>query len=124
MKKDIPYQFLSLLFVFGTMLLQAQYPGSPATKERIGLFTDRNLYVSGEQILFTACLYDPEHPEVIPAGKVLYGELITPDGYRVTQGKYPLADGKATGCMVIPAETITGTFYLKAYTKSMRNEGP
>jgi hypothetical protein len=55
---------------------------------------------------------------------VLYVELITAGGQPVVQAKFPLSAGRAEGTLAIPEETLTGDYYLKGYTRWMRNQGP
>ena len=124
MKHVIKYTYLLPVIFFGLSTLYAQDKGSAEYSERISLFTDRGMYVSGEKVLFTACAFNPSHPDETAISKVLYCELITPDGSSIAGGKYPLEQSKCKGCMEIPGETVSGIYYLKAYTRFMRNEGP
>jgi len=92
--------------------------------ERIDLHTDRYLYAVGETINFMATTFlTPGHP---PAGtsKVLYLELMSPDGSSLARAKYPFTSSTSTGSFSIPANLLTGHFYLAAYTKWMRNFSP
>jgi hypothetical protein len=84
----------------------------------------RNPWISGEKILFTACIFYNSESEEPALSKVLYCELISPDGSRVTGGKYPLENSLSHSCLEIPGEIVSGTYYLKAYTRFMRNQGP
>ena len=93
-------------------------------RESVHLFSDRNLYAVDETIYFVA-----DHRLTGPAGEhgwsgVLYVELIASNGQPLVQGKYPISGGKAEGAIHIPAESVTGDYYLKAYTRWMRNQGP
>jgi hypothetical protein len=91
---------------------------SPA--EIFRLFTDRNMYVIGEVIRFSAV--DPV--EMDSADRVLYVELITPDGKQIKGGKFLLGKGKTNGCLEIPEDLLSGFYYIRAYTRVMRNLGP
>jgi hypothetical protein len=51
-------------------------------------------------------------------------ELITQTGEEVVQGKFPLDRGGSSGTMQIPQGILTGNYYLKCYTRWMRNAGP
>lgn len=95
---------------------------SQPVKEKVILFPDRNLYISGEHIQFSA-LIRPEGDRAA-VSRILYCELITPRGIRMTGGKYASNNSIVNGHLAIPTDLITGIYYLKAYTKSMRNEGP
>lgn len=111
---------LLFIFVLLSALLSGQNP-SLITGERVQLITDRSLYVSGENIRFVAALIQGGE---VSESRVLYAELITPDGSRVYGAKFPITNGIAEGSLPIPPELISGTYYCRAYTRVMRNEGP
>jgi hypothetical protein len=120
---------LKALFIFVSILIAfIKVSGQPGKvqpiRERVIATTDRSLYVAGENILFSACLLNSEENTSNANHSVLYCELITPAGYRVAGGKFLVEKGKSEGCIVIPNEIITGYYYLRAYTKLMRNYGP
>jgi hypothetical protein len=56
--------------------------------------------------------------------RVLYCELIAPDGNKIAGNKYLIKNSSAFGYLAIPKDIITGIYYLRAYTKFMRNSGP
>jgi hypothetical protein len=93
---------------------------STPPKEAFRLFTDRNMYIIGEAIRFSAV----DAVEKDSAEKVLYVEMITPEGTRITGGKYPIDKGLTHGCIEIPEDLLSGYYYIRAYTRSMRNYGP
>jgi hypothetical protein len=113
------------------LLLLLAHPGKlwPQEAENVTagsvleVFTDRNLYVAGEPVLISAVLKGKESEQTVIDEKVLYCELIAPDGSRITGAKFPLEKRIGQGCLRIPEETITGNYYLKSYTRAMRN-GP
>lgn len=93
-------------------------------REQLQVFTDRNIYAVDETIYFAA-----EHRVSGPLGdlpwsSVLYVELLASDGEALVQGKYKLAGGRAKGSLHVPAESMTGNYILKCYTRWMRNAGP
>ena len=92
--------------------------------EQVSLFTDRSIYAVNETIHFEA-LYQVSGP-VGENGwsTVLYVELITSGGQTVLQAKFPLSAGRSEGTLAIPEEALTGDYYLKSYTRWMRNQGP
>lgn len=108
------------LVLTGVCLLSAGVTGQPSGRqENVALFTDRTLYVTGEQILFSGML----RSESDSVEKILYVELVTPDGRSITGGKFSLENRVAHGCLHIPGEVISGNYYLRAYTRFMRNFG-
>ncbi|MGE5419969.1 MAG: hypothetical protein ACM3UT_07265 [Chloroflexota bacterium] len=95
---------------------------SQPVKERVILFPDRNLYISGELIQFSAFIRSQN--DSFAGSRILYCELVTSDGRSMASGKYATVNSTVSGSLVIPPELISGIYYLKAYTKAMRNEGP
>ena len=92
--------------------------------EKVVLFTDRSLYIAGEQINFKASVFSDSNSNGSGPVHILYCELVTPDGKKVVGNKYPVSQLEAEGCIFIPKDLITGTYYLRAYTRMMLNYGP
>lgn len=112
---------LSILYAFS---VAAQQAGRPDNHERVALITDRSLYITGEQIQFSAVVYNESDPHAPTGNSVLYSEIITTDGIRVAGEKFPVQNGKSEGCIRIPADILSGIYIFRAYTRLMRNEGP
>ena len=129
----LPYQLLLVAILLGSartsLLAQSPYDTEYAReaekiREEVHFFTDRNFYAVNESIHFVA-----EHRvegSVASAfwSSVLYVELVAPSGNPVAQGKYLLIGGRATGSLQVPASALTGDYYLKCYSRWMRNQGP
>ena len=123
---------LAVALFQGAMELQAQSspfdPGwreeAARIKETLTCFTDRGLYVVEEAIQFRAILHDSRPSHYLPWSRVLYVELVYADGASLASGKYPVIEGKVTGEILIPADLLSGAYYLRAYTRWMRNFGP
>lgn len=91
--------------------------------EEIVLFTDRDIYLSGEKIWFSAkCTVHGYEDQQL--SRVLYLELFNASRKSIAQAKYRITDFFAQGVLVIPSEFISGNYYLRAYTNYMRNFGP
>ncbi len=127
--------FLLLYQLIGQHASAQDYlPKDPV--ESIRLFTDRSLYITGEFICFSATLLledeqFPPNPHMIrnpshqaSSSRVLYLEIIDPKGRQVLGNKFPVMDYRSLGRIRIPEELSTGIYYLRGYTKSMRNKGP
>ena len=101
--------------------IRSQGLADGAAGERLQVSTDRTLYVSGEKCFFSAVLFHV--PDTIEGqfSRTLYCELITPDGKKIASRKYTLENSSAEGCFGIPEETISGIYFLKFYTRFMRN---
>ncbi len=100
------------------------YKEASLITEHLEVFTDRSLYVVNEQIHFRADLIT----QGVVAGRawstVLYAELISNKGLPISRGKFPLNNGVCEGNLPIPAHMLTGMYFLKCYTRWMRNWGP
>jgi hypothetical protein len=128
-----PYQLLIFAILMGlaTTPVFAQSPfdaeqreEAKQIREQIQVFTDRSVYAVDETIHFRA-----DHRVSGPIGEnpwssVLYVELIASTGEALAQGKYQIYWGKAEGAISIPTASLTGNYYLKCYTRWMRNQGP
>lgn len=120
MKRTATCYFILLILVLQTSGLRSQ-DLLTGQGERIQVCTDRTLYISGEKIFFTAIIFNEKHHFADEFSRIYYCELIRPDGSRVSGGKYLLHNRSGSGCLTIPEETITGIYYLKFYTRFMRD---
>jgi len=135
--------FFCTLFILVTSKLNGQ--NYNINNEKIELLTDRTLYISGENIQFSVYLFNSKLNNISTPiinsfdnldahnmsvqnkktniSKIVYVELISPDGEKVYGGKFLVENSISSGCIAIPKETITGNYYVRAYTKFMRNSG-
>jgi len=124
--KRIALQIYCMLFLslVGFSVLNGQQSNTNQTSEKVVLFSDRTLYIAGERILFSAFLQSGSRPDQDEPSRVLYCEIISPDGNKIAGNKYLINNSLASGYLAIPDDIITGFYYLRAYTKFMRNYGP
>lgn len=94
------------------------------TKEQYRIITDRSAYITGEKIRFRIFNSAPNKLKEIDWSKIYYLELISPAGYSHARVKLPLDSSGSTGSIQIPKNMSSGTYYLKGYTRWMRNDGP
>jgi hypothetical protein len=92
--------------------------------ENLVVFTDRSMYAVNESIQFSAILQSGEKPYHGLGSKVLYAELVNALGTSVAKGKFLLTDNRSGGHLLIPSGLLSGTYYLRSYTRWMRNFGP
>ena len=92
--------------------------------EKVDCFTDRSLYITEEVIRFSARVQTVGLPDNRDWSSILYVELISADGEREASGKFPVQDKLCKGEIAIPGEILTGNYYLRCYTRWMRNRGP
>jgi hypothetical protein len=117
---------LVIVVLIELFMLQAIKANIPVDQnqpvEKIFLHTDRTLYVSGENIEFSAFILNSDHSG---AGvQIMFCELITPDGNKIKGGKFRISSSLSSGNLLIPQELVSGIYYLRAYTKGMRIMGP
>lgn len=131
-------QIRTTVLFLALFALHLKSGAQPTQKERVDLYieniqliTDRSVYGITELVTFKAfySLKSKSTGEFIqtndlPWSKVLYLELITPDGQALFQGKYALSPDGAEGTFSIPENILTGNYYLRAYTRWMRNFSP
>jgi len=90
-------------------------------RERIELLTDKNSYLSGEDIVVTVTTTNAGR-QAVEFSKVAYVELT--DTNRVhAQLMMVVENATGRGILSIPGNLPTGYYRLRAYTRYMRNEG-
>lgn len=81
------------------------------TKNGFGLLTDREAYVSGEQMLVK--VYHPSDN----LSKIVYLDLINPFGDRVAGATLEFNGDQASGFLTLPDSISTGSYLLRSYLK-------
>jgi len=113
-------RFLITAVLLGLGLLA----GAQVRHEGLLLLTDRGYYISGETIQYRAFYRKPAESMDTEWSRILYVELIQPNGTPLVQSKLEIDASGVMGTMHIPEGLSSGTYYLKAYTRWMRNCGP
>lgn len=104
--------------------LRALSVGYIMPQERVYLHFDNNAYFLGETIWFKAFVtsHDVDRPTTV--SKVLYVELLAPEGYVVKTEKYKIgADGTCHGEFFMDTAYLSGFYEIRAYTRYMLNWG-
>jgi len=98
----------------------------PATLvwEDCRILTDRSIYVAGEDIRFSLFYRRPDGPDGTDWSKVFYVELVSPSGDAFSRTKIKIDSTGPGGVVEIPMDLPSGTYFLKGYTKWMKNYGP
>jgi hypothetical protein len=89
--------------------------------EQLFLHTDRNAYVTGEQVLFKVYYFLNATFNKDSLSKIVYLELVDENGQSQAVGKYPIECGLANGHLSIPLGINSGYYTIYAYTKWMMN---
>ncbi len=125
MKPFINILILTCTLFVGWPSSLAQLPckALPLPQEQVTLHLDRNVCLAGETIWFKAwCFVDGQLGREL--SRVLYVELFDEEGTAIVQNKYLLRGHKAAGAIQVPVDAPTRYYYLKAYTRYMRNFSP
>ena len=110
-------KILLLLTVLLTVTVQAQ----DRVVERTYLTTDRDVYVAGETLWYSAFCLDVAKGTLSRVSSVAYVELHDAEKM-VASGKVALLDGRGAGQLSIPGSLPTGNYRLVVYTAQNRAE--
>ena len=100
------------------------YGEASLIREHVEVFTDRSMYAVNEHINFRADIVVEGLPEGRIWSSILYAELVSTTGTSLARAKFDLSDHACYGMLPIPAGALTGNYFLKCYTRWMRNAGP
>ena len=89
--------------------------------ERIYVITDRDVYISGDDVWCSLFCFDANTASYSDFSAIAYLELLSTDGTACT-AKISLLNGRGAGVFRIPAGTPTGNYRLVAYTALNANE--
>jgi len=90
-------------------------------RENLHLFTDRSLYTAAETVYFRIYNLSNELLKEIDWSRVVYVELMNDENQPVARGKYQLDNRGSQGEIFIPDTVSSGMYYIRAYTRWMRN---
>jgi hypothetical protein len=90
-------------------------------REEIYIHSDRNEYISGEDMWFKIYLVDRQKMKPSGESKIAYFELLNSVNRPVVQKKIYLENGSGPGQIVLPDTLSTGTYTIRAYTSWMKN---
>jgi len=128
-RKFFLFYFLSLIIwisAFGQVFPSGTEANESITSsgEKIGIFTDRNIYCVKEKIYFSANYECTAELDSLSWSNILYVELIRWNGMKLAQVVEKLSRPVTSGFLQIPDNLPSGNYYLRAYTKWMRNFSP
>ena len=115
--------YLLVLLFAASIAVKGQQGDVYPTAEKVSLFADRTLYIVGEEVHFSSFILSDDK-KMNKLSLILYAEIVSPDGISVAGNKFPIVNYTASGSLAIPKDILTGIYYLRAYTKYMRNVGP
>ncbi len=100
---------------------QGNYFDGPLFTETAWITTDRQIYLPGDKIPFSAIILESDNWTPSRLSRVLRVELLDSAGNSVSHGEYLLEDSRTSNRITIPDGTASGWYYLRAYTNWMRN---
>ena len=109
------------ILLIWTVLLAAASLAQDRVVERTYLSTDRDVYVAGETIWYSAFCLDAAKGIFSPVSNVAYVELHNAETM-VASGKVALTGGRGAGRLAIPAALPTGNYRLVVYTAQNKAE--
>jgi len=92
-------------------------------QEKVYLHFDNTAYYLGETIWFKSYVVTAEKNQLSSLSKVLYVELLTPEGNVLQTQKLKIEDGQAHGGFMLKDSLYSGYYEVRAYTKCMLNFG-
>ena len=90
-------------------------------REEIFIHSDRQEYISGENIWFNIYLIDRQSFKPSLNSKIAYFELLNPENRPIVQKRIRLDGGFGPGQITLPDTLSTGTYTIRAYTGWMKN---
>lgn len=91
--------------------------------EKAYLHLDNSAYFLGDTIRMAAYVMDTDTKRLTNKSKVLYVEMLAPEGYILEKRTYPLENGECAGDIAISPLVVSGLFEIRAYTRYMQNDG-
>jgi hypothetical protein len=92
--------------------------------EKVTFLMDRDLYMAGENIWFSASCFIKNGEGSGSLSNILYVELYDVRQKIFIQEKFGLKDGCISGVIPIPEELPSAYYYIRAYTQLLRNYPP
>jgi len=89
--------------------------------EEIFIQTDRDQYISGEDLWFNSYLIDRQSFKPSSNSKIVYFEILNPENRPVVQKRILLDNGFGPGQVILPDTLSSGTYTIRAYTNWMKN---
>jgi hypothetical protein len=104
------FSTISFIFLFISFLAKAQQLPS------ISLFSDRDIYVSGERALLKI------YTSLNSKSQVTFVDLVNQQGERVSSATLRNENAQSSGFIQLPDSISSGTYLLRTYTKNSQNK--
>jgi len=90
-------------------------------REEIFIHTDKEEYISGEDLWFNIYLIDRKNFSAATSSNIAYVEILNYENKPVVQKRFLLDNGVGPGQVVLPDTLSSGTYMIRAYTNWMKN---
>lgn len=97
--------------------------GTGLPQEKAYLHIDNTCYFVGDTIWYKAYVTRSDKGWLTDLSKIMYVELLTPDGYLVERQQLKMEDGTTHGAFTLTDSLYAGYYELRAYTRWMLNFG-
>src|SRR5574344_64397 len=110
--------FLSHGFADALDSLQSQLLSHPQIQEKVYIHTDNNCYFLGDTLWYKAYVLRSDNLMYTDMSKILYVELLNPDGLVVQRQQVVISNkGYTNGDFVLQDSLYSGYYELRAYTR-------
>jgi hypothetical protein len=128
-----PIQFLIIFLVLTCSSMQGQTGPNAVIKERfinyckeipreeIYVQTDREEFISGEDLWFNIFLIDRQTNKLSGNSELVYFELLNPDNMPIIRKRIRIVNGTGPGQIILPDSISSGKYTVRAYTNWMKN---
>lgn len=97
--------------------------GNGLPQEKVYLHMDNTCYFLGDTLWYKGYVTRTDQGTLTDLSRILYVELLTPDGYLVERQQLEMKDGTAHGAFFLEDSLYAGYYELRAYTRWMLNFG-
>lgn len=102
--------------------LELSIRNNPQIQEKVYIHTDNQCYYVGDTLWYKAYVTRADDLRPTDISRILYVELLTPDGYLVERQQLCLRrDGSAKGQFALKDSLYSGYYELRAYTRWQLN---
>jgi hypothetical protein len=119
--------FLLICLLFGQRVFSQQVNDTSGKsnirnfKEELFVRTDRDIYISGEQVWFKIYEISGLNHNPFNVSKVVYVELLDKNNFPLKQLKVQTDNGSGSSNLTLPDNISSGNYLIRAYTNWMQN---
>jgi hypothetical protein len=107
--------------VIGNLIRKFEAYTTAVPREEIFVNTDREEYIAGEVLWFSAWLFDRQSSHLTSHSQISYVEVLNPYNVPVCQARVILDKGFGYGQLKLPDTLSNGDYSIRAYTSWMKN---